>query len=62
MKTDIESPSAPLKFIPLWLEEEDFISLVKETWKHLDSSSIASLMSQFTNDLVKVKRAIKKWI
>jgi hypothetical protein len=21
----------------LWLEEEDFISLVKETWKHLDS-------------------------
>lgn len=62
MKTHIKSPSTPLKFSPLWLEEEDFISLVKKTWKHLDSSYIASLMSQFAENLLEVKRAIKKWI
>jgi len=44
------------------LEEEDFLSFVKETWKNLNSSSPSSLMIQFEENISKVKMDINKWI
>jgi hypothetical protein len=31
-------PSSPFKFNHYWLEEDEFVNLVKKEWKHFDVS------------------------
>jgi hypothetical protein len=59
---DAISPKPPLKINKNWLAEEDFKNLVLSEWRSLDSSITDPMMKKFSNNLARVKWAIKKWI
>jgi hypothetical protein len=54
------SPPSPFKFNKVWLTEEDYRSLVKGTWVHLESSSSSSFILQFVENLARVKIVTKR--
>ena len=51
----------PFKFNPHWLEHEDLISLLKNTWKVYDENSALSPASQFNATLKMIKNEAICW-
>ena len=46
---------SPFKFNPHWLEHEDLVLLLKNTWKIFDDNFDLSPTSQFSENLKKIK-------
>lgn len=62
MKPRLDSTLGLFKFNQVWLEEVDFVSMVKNTWKPLYPLGAHSLMHRFTDNLSMVKESIKNWL
>jgi hypothetical protein len=54
-------PPSPLNFNQNWLKENDYMSLIADSWVHLCESSGCSFMQQITNNLAKVKHVSSSW-
>ena len=52
---------SPFKFNPHWLEHEDLVLLLKNTWKFFDNNSVLSSASQFSKNLKKIKNVSICW-
>ena len=46
---------SPFKFNSHWLEHEDLVLLLKNTWKMYDDNFVLSPASQFSANLKKIK-------
>jgi hypothetical protein len=57
-----ESPMAPLKFNPTWLEESDLCAIVEVNWVHIYFTISHPLMHQLVENLESFKEATKRWL
>jgi hypothetical protein len=48
-------PSIHFKFYPSYIEEEDFVNLIKDNWSPLDGVRSESASIQFVENLKKIK-------
>ena len=55
-----KKPPAPLKFNPLWLEEDEYRAQIKIAWKPLRISQNHSAMQQFTENLTRENKISKE--
>lgn len=55
LKGGSKKPGNPFKFNPCWLNEDNYIKLIKEKWVPLDQLSLQSVAHQFMENLKKVK-------
>jgi hypothetical protein len=56
-----DKPPSPFKYNPSWILEEDFVSLIKETWIPFDESRAESTSIQFVENLKKTKSTAVSW-
>ena len=54
-------PTAPFKFNPAWLLEEDNQKLIGDTWSKLEVNPNITFMKQLSENLIKVKKVSKPW-
>eukprot|EP00253_Pinus_taeda_P019311 PITA_19311 len=54
-------PAAPFKFNASWLQEESFIKLFRDTWRHLGRSSMEKKGALFMENLKKLKKDTMEW-
>ena len=57
----IKKLHSPFKFNPHWLENEDLVLLLKNTWKVFDVNSVLSPASQFSANLKMIKNVSICW-
>ena len=58
---DLVKLKYPYKFNRCWLEEEDFLYLVKENWNTLEIPYGAFAMDRMMENLRKLKRLVGQW-
>ena len=56
-----KKPLTPLKFNPLWLEEDEYRAQIQIAWKPLRSSPNHSVMQQFIENLTRENKISKEW-
>jgi hypothetical protein len=54
-----KKPASPFKFNSSWLQEEDFLNLVKEIWVPIGQED--RVVVQFAQNLKRLKKAIVEW-
>ena len=54
-------PSIPFKFNSIWFKEEEFQSLLGDSWTPFDPKIFHSTMDQFENNIKKLKHATIRW-
>eukprot|EP01018_Ginkgo_biloba_P022058 Gb_03022 [translate_table: standard] len=54
-------PSSPFKFIPGWLEEDEFVRLARDLWVPYNENLRESASLQFAANLKKLKQATIGW-
>eukprot|EP00253_Pinus_taeda_P008065 PITA_08065 len=54
-------PASPFKFNATWLQEESFLQLFRNTWRHPGSSPPENKGAHFMKNLKRLKRATIEW-
>jgi hypothetical protein len=54
-----KKPMSPFKFNSAWLQEEDFLNLVKEVWIPIGQEGRVAV--QFVQNLKRLKKATMEW-
>jgi hypothetical protein len=55
----MEKLLAPFKFSHMWLQEEDFVNLIKNSWIPLSVERPSSYMHQFVENITIIKQIMK---
>ena len=58
----VKKPPAPFKFNATWLEDEDFVSLLKSTWIGFSDNLELSPATHFASNLKKIKDVSISWL
>ena len=61
LEHDKEKHCYPFKFNPVWLEEPDFINLVRLNWNNLLETKFLNSMDSLVQKLKLLKSMIIKW-
>ena len=56
-----EKSPIPFKFNPIWLENEDYMEMVKRNWKPLEVQSSDNFMYLMADNLSTIKKISKEW-